>query len=64
VVAVPTGHLEAVQKLAEHADQVCCANIRSGWSFAVAAAYRHWRDVSERRAARILSRFARGGAGR
>lgn len=63
VVAVPTGHLEAVRKLAEQADQVCCANIRSGWSFAVAAAYRHWRDVSERRAARILSRFARGGGG-
>jgi predicted phosphoribosyltransferase len=59
VVAVPTGHLEAVAKLAEHADQVCCANIRSGWSFAVAAAYRHWRDVSERRAVGILARFAR-----
>ncbi|HEY7745778.1 MAG TPA: phosphoribosyltransferase family protein [Desulfuromonadales bacterium] len=60
VVAVPTGHLEAVRKLAEQADQVCCANIRSGWSFAVAAAYRHWRDVSERRAARILARFPQG----
>jgi predicted phosphoribosyltransferase len=57
VVAVPTGHLEAVRKVAEQADQVCCANIRSGWSFAVAAAYRHWQDVSERRAARILARF-------
>jgi predicted phosphoribosyltransferase len=57
VVAVPTGHLEAVRKVAEQADQVCCANIRSGWSFAVAAAYRQWRDVSERRAARILARF-------
>ena len=55
VAAVPTGHLEAVRKLAEQADQVCCANIRSGWSFAVAAAYRHWQDVSERRAARLLS---------
>jgi predicted phosphoribosyltransferase len=57
VVAVPTGHMEAVRKVAEQADQVCCANIRSGWSFAVAAAYRQWRDVSERRAARILARF-------
>jgi len=57
VVAVPTGHLEAVNRLADQADQVCCANIRSGWSFAVAAAYRRWRDVSERRAARILDRF-------
>jgi len=59
VAAVPTGHLEAVRKLAEHADQVCCANIRSGWSFAVAAAYRHWRDVSERQAASILASFVR-----
>lgn len=63
VAAVPTGHLEAVRKLAEQVDQVCCANIRSGWSFAVAAAYRHWHDVSERRAAGILSRFGRHGAG-
>jgi predicted phosphoribosyltransferase len=59
VVAIPTGHLEAVQGLAPQVEMVCCANIRSGWSFAVAAAYRHWRDVSEWQACRILSRFAR-----
>jgi len=62
VAAVPTGHLEAVQWLAPQVDILCCANIRSGWSFAVAAAYRHWRDVSERRAGRILARFAENGA--
>jgi len=64
IAAVPTGHLEAVQWLAPQVDILCCANIRSGWSFAVAAAYRHWRDVSERRAGRILARFTdRGAAG-
>lgn len=60
VAAVPTGHLQAVQNLAAQVDQVCCVNIRSGRSFAVAAAYRNWRDVSERQAARILAQFARG----
>lgn len=61
VAAVPTGNLEAVENLAAQVDQLCCVNIRSGWSFAVAAAYRNWRDVSERQAARILAQYARGG---
>jgi predicted phosphoribosyltransferase len=59
VVAVPTGHLEAVRQVAEGVETVCCANIRGGWSFAVAAAYRRWSDVPEREAARLLSRFPR-----
>lgn len=61
VAAVPTGHLQAVQNLAAQVDQLCCVNIRSGWSFAVAAAYRNWRDVTERQAARILAHFSRVG---
>jgi predicted phosphoribosyltransferase len=46
-VAVPTGHLESVRKIAEYADRVICPNIRSGMSYAVADAYQHWSDVTE-----------------
>jgi predicted phosphoribosyltransferase len=54
IVAVPTGHEESVRSMAEEVDVVCCANIRSGRSFAVASAYRHWCDVSEADAEQIL----------
>jgi len=57
IVAVPTGHEKAVSYLAKMVDMVCCANIRSGPSFAVASAYRHWEDVSEVEAEQILSTF-------
>jgi predicted phosphoribosyltransferase len=46
-VAVPTGHLDAVERLAPSVDSLFCANVRGGRSFAVAAAYRSWADVSE-----------------
>jgi predicted phosphoribosyltransferase len=47
IVAVPTGHERAVETIVEVADEVYCANIRGGYSFAVAAAYDEWSDVSE-----------------
>ena len=46
-VAVPTGHLESVRKIAEYVDRVLCPNIRSGIRYAVADAYQYWSDVSE-----------------
>ena len=55
VVAVPTGHVRAVLRLARHADVVYCANVRSGQAFAVADAYHHWYDVSEAEAAEVLA---------
>ena len=55
VVAVPTGHAEAVRHLAAEADLVCCANLRTGRPFAVAAAYRRWHDVSEQEAQALLT---------
>jgi predicted phosphoribosyltransferase len=47
VVAVPTGHLDSVERLAREADVIYCANIRGGWRFAVADAYERWSDVAE-----------------
>ena len=55
IVAVPTGHEESVLRLAEEVDVVCCANIRSGPSFAVASAYRQWSDVTEAEAIQMLN---------
>jgi len=47
VVAVPTGHLEALLSLTGEADLVICLNVRTGPVFAVADAYRRWRDLTD-----------------
>lgn len=46
IVAVPTGHLESIKKIADRTEAVLCPNIRSGRNFAVADAYKYWSDVS------------------
>ena len=55
VVAVPTGHRDSVQKIAEQVTDVFCPNIRSGMSFAVADAYENWTDVAEEELLDILN---------
>ena len=55
VIAVPTGSASSVEHVAAIADEVCCANLRRGPSFAVADAYEHWHDLSEDEVAAILS---------
>lgn len=47
IVAVPTGSESAVNRVALSADEVYCANVRIGWSFAVADAYESWSDVDD-----------------
>jgi putative phosphoribosyl transferase len=54
VVAVPTGHSESVQRIAALADTVYCANVRSGYPYAVAHAYEAWQDVDEGVVANLL----------
>ncbi len=54
LVAVPTAHARVAALLAEDADELHVANLRHGSSFAVADAYRHWRDVPEEEVAQIL----------
>jgi predicted phosphoribosyltransferase len=55
-IAVPTGHWKALQRMAQEAEAVYCANIRSGFSFAVADAYEQWIDVAEEEAVAIYKR--------
>jgi predicted phosphoribosyltransferase len=57
VVAVPTGYRAALDRLLGDADQICCLNVRSGWGFAVADAYRRWSDVSDGEAEAIVHRL-------
>lgn len=57
VVAVPTAHEDALIQIMNEVDALYCANIRSGPQFAVAAAYRHWDDVDENGADRMLASF-------
>lgn len=53
-VAVPTGSIRSARELASRVDDVFCANVRTGASFAVAEAYEHWRDVPEAEAVALL----------
>ena len=59
VIAAPTGHLRAVEQLGEEVDEIVCANIRGGDSFAVADAYERWTDVPEIVALEALERLRR-----
>jgi predicted phosphoribosyltransferase len=61
LVAVPTGSLGAVHRVAAAADLVLCANIRTGSSFAVADAYREWHDLTDHEVLQLLQRAAEAG---
>jgi predicted phosphoribosyltransferase len=56
-VAVPTGHRSSIVSLVHEVDELFCACVCAGWSFAVADAYTQWGDVSEAEAARLLALF-------
>ncbi len=45
IVAVPTASATAAATIAEEADELHVANLRSGPTFAVAEAYENWRDI-------------------
>lgn len=58
-VAVPTGHESSIEIIASEVNTLYCANIRGGFSFAVADAYIKWSDVSEGEVATLLADFQR-----
>jgi putative phosphoribosyl transferase len=57
IIAVPTAHWEAVENVLPNVEEFYCANLRSGWAFAVADAYQKWTDVSEEEVIEILKGF-------
>jgi len=60
VVAVPTASASTVRLLAPQVDMIVCPNIRSGYSFAVADAYRNWCDLSREDVVDLLLRARLG----
>jgi len=60
IIAVPTAHEESLSPLMDRVNALYCANIRSGPRFAVASAYRHWDDVDEADAVRMVASFRKG----
>jgi len=54
IVAVPTASRQAAERVAEAADALYVANLRSGQWFAVAEAYTAWRDLSLEEVERML----------
>jgi predicted phosphoribosyltransferase len=61
VTVVPTGHDRTVAMIAEASDAVVCPNVRGGDRFAVAEAYRAWRDLTEDEVAALIEGLARDG---
>ena len=57
VVAVPTGHRQSVEIIAQEVEKLYCANIRGGYGYAVASAYRHWSDVAEEDVVNIMKQY-------
>lgn len=53
---VPTGQIDSVSRVAGQVEKIFCPNIRSGFPYAVADAYRRWGDVSEEEALEILKK--------
>lgn len=61
IVAVPTGHDKTLRQLVDRVDAIYCANLRSGYSFAVAEAYQHWSDVTEEEVMEIIQQYRKKG---
>lgn len=57
IIAVPTAHWEAIENVLPNVEEFYCANLRSGWAYAVADAYQRWTDVSEEEVMEILKGF-------
>jgi putative phosphoribosyl transferase len=57
VVAVPTGHLRSVEIIARKVEALYCANIRGGYSYAVASAYSIWSDVEEEDVVKMIEKL-------
>lgn len=47
IIAVPTGLLRTVERILNDVDELTCLNIRSGFPFAVADAYKNWYDLTD-----------------
>jgi predicted phosphoribosyltransferase len=56
IVAVPTSPLSSIVRIQDRVDKIFCANVQDYGSFAVAAAYRSWRDLEPEEVVEMLRR--------
>ncbi|GMQ90841.1 MAG: phosphoribosyltransferase [Gammaproteobacteria bacterium] len=63
VGAIPTGHYQSLTDIAAELDELYCANIRTGYSYAVAEAYKDWYDVPDNEVIGILKHTAENHTG-
>jgi len=54
VITVPTGSYRTVMKISPLVDTLYCLNIREGFPYAVADAYKNWYDLSDEEVLRII----------
>ena len=57
VVAVPTASYDSIELLLERVDTLAVLNLRTGLPYAVADAYKRWRDLTEAEVLELLRRF-------
>ncbi len=56
IAAVPTGSAYSVKELLPEVEEIVCLNVRSGFPFAVAEAYRQWHDVRDEEVLSLLKK--------
>ncbi|MDJ0622198.1 MAG: phosphoribosyltransferase family protein [Desulfocapsaceae bacterium] len=59
IVAIPTAPLSSIQRIGDEVDEIYCPHIQDYGSFAVAAAYRNWRDLDAREVVAMLNQLKR-----
>ena len=57
-IATPTAPLSSLEHLEPLVSSIFCLNIRTGFSFAVAEAYRHWYDLQIEESKQYMTRLA------
>jgi len=61
VVAVPTASKRTADFILSEVDELVCLNIRTGFPFAVADAYRNWYDLTDEEVLNIIKTGKKGG---
>jgi putative phosphoribosyl transferase len=56
-VAVPTGSKNTIEFILPEVDELVCLNVRSGYPFAVADAYRNWYDLADKEVMDIVRKM-------
>lgn len=54
IVAVPTGSRDTIDFVLPEVDELVCLNVRTGFSFAVADAYKNWYDLTDEKVISVI----------